>query len=1082
MHASRFPARAFKTAASTSRLPSASSQKLPSRAQAQAQAQVHSSPSQSSSSRTHTCRRCFSTTAIACRSAPHDPENGPRPDQRPLADSNHDEPTAAHEDQHQNGPDGVGVGRRSRTQAISSLRSRQARRRNAVDLPPFELPKSFLEQNVILGHHPFRQTMLPFAMEQDLQYEKIAPALPTPKTDEERQIMQRYIDYFVNTLAAVQRRVTELERDLVVNDSNQDMAAHPDGTVTLTLTPFIQKVERILILNSWFHECALQICNGVAPEQSETLQYSSRPFWWWHIWKGLSLTKGIREDQRSILHEMFTKAPVELGLPLSHSLDQCIGDLPKGVIRSLSDRVHADLLNPAPKGYDLKNWKRPISILSLSGYGGKAINESVGLYLAQTIDAHIIRINAWDISVLLGDYIGQNWAYGRGTLSMLGFRCAELNGKIPEEETEYTDEDDPTGTTVDVRAAAGSLEEELNKIKAGSMDVFSKWEALKIDRAIEKILSADHHGQRLSSNTPTIIQIDDIVELSMTMEGNWILSRIRTAVEEMWAQKGRRITVFGTSSCEEPSEDYQSAIEELASNDKVITRHLKFNDMESHGEEDHPGQPRTENPNTIQQVDYFYENMQNIDRMIRAMHPGVEGIPHLPVKELLNVCSNLIPPPSPKQDLRRSILPASEVYALAQFPLKKDLAEFDLGGKNLIEAFYDLGPSQQLPGHPQEYGELSFDHIPIPKPRHSHGGNEDNKPDMLSAHSLNDYEKRILSGRVNRDKLKVTFADVHVPKDTIAALKTLTSLALLRPEAFSYGVLAQDKINGCLLYGPPGTGKTMLAKAVAKECGANMLEISGATINDKYVGESEKLVRAIFTLAKKLSPCVVFLDEADALLANRSLFSSRIAHREQLNQFLKEWDGMEENNAFMMVATNRPFDLDDAVLRRLPRKILVDLPTQADRLAILQIHLRDEQLSPQVSLSDLAARTTLYSGSDLKNVCVAAAMAAVEAEHDAARRYQEEAAAKEAASEDNDEKQPPYEYPARRTLEAEHFEQALKQIPASVSANMGSLKAIRGFDQEYGNRGKVKRGMGFGRGEERKDGDASIRADDGKKP
>ncbi|KAL8947198.1 MAG: hypothetical protein Q9222_006497, partial [Ikaeria aurantiellina] len=249
----------------------------------------------------------------------------------------------------------------------------------------------------------------------------------------------------------------------------------------------------------------------------------------------------------------------------------------------------------------------------------------------------------------------------------------------------------------------------------------------------------------------------------------------------------------------------------------------------------------------------------------------------------------------------------------------------------------------------------------------------------------NSHEKKLLHGVVDPSSIRTTFTDVRAPKETIEALKTLTSLSLERPDAFTYGVLATDKIPGLLLYGPPGTGKTLLAKAVAKECGATVLEISGSDINDKYVGEGEKNVRAIFSLARKLTPCIVFIDEADAILGSRGNRHERVSHRELLNQFLKEWDGMNEMSTFIMVATNRPFDLDEATLRRLPRRMLVDLPTEEDREAILKIHLKDENLHRDVSLAKLAAETPLYSGSDLKNLAVAAALACVREEYDAAK-------------------------------------------------------------------------------------------------
>jgi SpoVK/Ycf46/Vps4 family AAA+-type ATPase len=282
----------------------------------------------------------------------------------------------------------------------------------------------------------------------------------------------------------------------------------------------------------------------------------------------------------------------------------------------------------------------------------------------------------------------------------------------------------------------------------------------------------------------------------------------------------------------------------------------------------------------------------------------------------------------------------------------------------------------------------------------------------------------------------------------VEALKTLTSLSLIRPEAFTYGVLATDKIPGCLLYGPPGTGKTLLAKAVARESGATVLEVSGSEVYDMYVGEGEKNVKAIFTLAKKLSPCVVFIDEADAIFCSRTGASSRTSHRELINQFLREWDGMNDMSAFIMVATNRPFDLDDAVLRRLPRRLLVDLPTEEDRHAILKIHLKEEQLDSAVDLADLAHRTPLYSGSDLKNLSVAAALACVREENKAAAEHKGDEA---------------YQYPERRTLTPAHFELGMQEISASISEDMSSLSAIRKFDEQYGDRkAQRKKNSGWG--------------------
>ncbi|KAI9716985.1 MAG: hypothetical protein M1828_007450, partial [Chrysothrix sp. TS-e1954] len=331
--------------------------------------------------------------------------------------------------------------------------------------------------------------------------------------------------------------------------------------------------------------------------------------------------------------------------------------------------------------------------------------------------------------------------------------------------------------------------------------------------------------------------------------------------------------------------------------------------------------------------------------------------------------------------------------------------------------------------------------------------------------TANRHEKSLLKGIVNPEHIRTTFKDVHAPLETIEALKNLTTLSLLRPEAFKYGVLATDKLTGLLLYGPPGTGKTLLAKAVAKESGATVLEVSGSSLMDMYVGESEKNCRAVFSLAKKLSPCVVFIDEADAIFASRSSGSNRTSHRDMINEFLREWDGMSDSNTFIMLATNRPFDLDDAALRRLPRRLLVDLPTEKDREAILGIHLKEEQLEPSISLSQLAAQSPLYSGSDLKNVAVAAALAAVREENEAASKHQ--ADSKE-----------PYQYPERRTICQRHIDKALEEITASVSEDMSSLGAIRKFDDKYGDRrGRKKRSSyGFSTGEGVKEDTVKVRS------
>ena len=183
---------------------------------------------------------------------------------------------------------------------------------------------------------------------------------------------------------------------------------------------------------------------------------------------------------------------------------------------------------------------------------------------------------------------------------------------------------------------------------------------------------------------------------------------------------------------------------------------------------------------------------------------------------------------------------------------------------------------------------------------------------------------------------------------------------------------------------------------------------------------------------------------------------------------------MDDQGVFMMVATNRPFDLDDAVLRRLPRRVLVDLPIAKDRESILRIHLKEETLEPDVELPKLAERTPFYSGSDLKNLCVAAALNAVREENELLEQKKEEDA--------------DFKLPDRRTLAQRHFDKAITEISASISEDMSSLNAIKKFDEQYGDRRgrKKKTGYGFGLGGgEPDENDVRVRGDrdrDGPKP
>ncbi|SDF92729.1 transitional endoplasmic reticulum ATPase [Halorubrum xinjiangense] len=237
--------------------------------------------------------------------------------------------------------------------------------------------------------------------------------------------------------------------------------------------------------------------------------------------------------------------------------------------------------------------------------------------------------------------------------------------------------------------------------------------------------------------------------------------------------------------------------------------------------------------------------------------------------------------------------------------------------------------------------------------------------------------------------------------------------------ADAYDQVALDPAKGVLLYGPPGTGKTLLAKAVANEAQSNFISIKGPELFNKYVGESEKGVREVFSKARENAPTVVFFDEIDAIASERGrgVGDSNVGER-VVSQLLTELDGLEELEDVVVIATtNRPDLIDDALLRpgRLDRHVAVDEPDEAARREIFEIHTRDRPLADDVDLDELVERTDGYVGADIEAVCREAATIAV-------REYVRATANDEAASVDEIE------------LTMNHFEQALEEVDSNAGS------------------------------------------------
>ncbi|XP_004921807.1 spastin isoform X2 [Bombyx mori] len=223
---------------------------------------------------------------------------------------------------------------------------------------------------------------------------------------------------------------------------------------------------------------------------------------------------------------------------------------------------------------------------------------------------------------------------------------------------------------------------------------------------------------------------------------------------------------------------------------------------------------------------------------------------------------------------------------------------------------------------------------------------------------------------------KVNWDDIAGQEAAKQALQEMVVLPSLRPELFT-GL--RSPARGLLLFGPPGNGKTLLARCVAAECSATFFSISAASLTSKYVGEGEKMVRALFQVARELQPSIIFVDEVDSLLCERSS-GEHEASRRLKTEFLVEFDGLPAAGAdrlIVMAATNRPQELDEAALRRFPKRVYVSLPDARVRAALVRGVLA--RGAAQTELADdelvrLAALTDGYSGSDLTALCRDAAL------------------------------------------------------------------------------------------------------------
>jgi SpoVK/Ycf46/Vps4 family AAA+-type ATPase len=249
----------------------------------------------------------------------------------------------------------------------------------------------------------------------------------------------------------------------------------------------------------------------------------------------------------------------------------------------------------------------------------------------------------------------------------------------------------------------------------------------------------------------------------------------------------------------------------------------------------------------------------------------------------------------------------------------------------------------------------------------------------MAVAAFTEHEVVMAANIIDPNEITVSFEDIGGLEKIKDTLRHQVILPLERPELFRNSKLLTMP-KGILLYGPPGTGKTMLAKAIARETRSVFINLQSSAILNKWFGETQKLVSALFTLAHKLRPAIIFIDELDAIFRTRG---SAFEHEHTLQmkcEFMNNWDGLltaEDSQIVVIGASNRPQDIDPAILRRLPVQLEVGLPDSKQRKQILELVLKSEKLSPNCHPMTLAEITQGYSGSDLKELCKVAAQVAL---------------------------------------------------------------------------------------------------------
>lgn len=482
--------------------------------------------------------------------------------------------------------------------------------------------------------------------------------------------------------------------------------------------------------------------------------------------------------------------------------------------------------------------RRPISLLYVHNYKGSRLADDIVDHVGKELEADVIHLNAATLARIVAPYLGSTLYFGRGNMSMLGYSAAQANGRSA------------STTASTLRSEDDVVIRGMNVIKfLQPADDRATWDDLKFTHIIKEISNAANTKRKTENGSPskperTIIHIHNYVELAMTQEGTSIINRLRTIADRRW-QDGSKIIIVGSVAHDgSASAQWHAKVKDLSDQDCYpIVTSVKPDSVPELKE--------------WQKVDYLHDNLLNVEWMLeclKAEHTTVDLLPgddkvasNSSVQDLASALSGSI---CSNHWIYRLVTQAIGLHRGNDGPLDiVTLAEALKHMKRVDEARASILGIGAMPTSKSSTGAKSAaasmleDLITLGHTLPDASSSMRKNPKDMN---LDDEENKLLAGLVNVEDIHTSFEDVIAPPEVRDSLVSLTTLSLRHPKAFSYGVLARERIHGALLYGPPGTGKTLMAKALAKGSGANMLEISAASINDMWVGNVSFLISIFF--------------------------------------------------------------------------------------------------------------------------------------------------------------------------------------------------------------------------------------------